>query len=169
MNRPLEAPHPLVPDGEVFVRMDRTARWQHMLVVAAFSPSRAHRDAASAPCAGRLVAARLAALHRAAAAVFIAVMAWHFSHGPSLTVRGRGSLRDRMPPPERPQSRGPAASAYVDKFDYWAFLFGSAVMIVTGVLTAASGARPEALPLGRLPGSWSPSTAAKPSWPSCPF
>jgi cytochrome b subunit of formate dehydrogenase len=134
MSRPVEAPHPLVPDGEVFLRMDRTARWQHGLVIASFSLL----ALTGLPLLGRApvpLAARLVALHHASAAVFIAALSWHVLRA-CLTVPGRRSLRDRILRPEDLKA-GAGRAGVVDKLDYWAFLFGSAVMIVTGVLMAA--------------------------------
>ncbi len=134
VSRPVEAPHPLVPDGEVFVRMDRTGRWQHWLVVASFSLL----ALTGLPLLGRApvpLAARLVALHRAAAAVFIAALTWHVLRA-LLTVPGRRNLRDRILRPKDLRA-GTGRYSVVDKVDYWAFLFGSAVMILTGVLMAA--------------------------------
>jgi formate dehydrogenase subunit gamma len=134
MSRPVEAPHFLVPDGEVFERMDRIARWQHMLVIAAFSLL----ALTGLPLLFRApvpLAARLAVLHRAAAAVFIVSLSWHVLRA-GLTVRGRRNLRDRILGPKDLRA-GASRTGAVAKLDYWAFLFGSAVMIATGVLMAA--------------------------------
>lgn len=136
MSRPQASPHPLVPDGEVFERMDRAERLQHILVILSFTalaasglPLLAHPGAATA--------ARLVAVHHASAALFVFALAWHVL-GALLTVRGRTNLRERVPRVR--DLRGPAGRyRLVDKLDYWGFLAGSAVMIVTGTLMAVPG------------------------------
>ena len=136
MTRPPALPDPLVPDGEVFERMDRAERLQHFLVILSFTalaasglPLLAHPSAAAA--------ARLVAVHHASAALFIVALAWHVLRA-LLTVRGRAHLRERVP--RARDLRGPAGRYRpVDKADYWGFIFGSAVMIVTGISMAAPG------------------------------
>ena len=136
MIRPPVSSHPLVPDGEVFERMGRAERLQHILVILSFTalaasglPLLAHPAAATA--------ARLVAAHHAAAALFVFALAWHVLTAIS-TVRGRTNLRERVP--RLRELRGPAGRyRLVDKLDYWGFLAGSAVMIVTGIFMAVPG------------------------------
>jgi cytochrome b subunit of formate dehydrogenase len=136
MSRVPPAPHPLVPDGEVFERMDRSERLQHILVILSFTAL----AASGLPLLGRpapAAAARLVAVHHASAAIFIVALAWHVLRA-FLTVPGRDTLRERVPRVR--DLRGPAGRyRFVDKLDYWGFLSGSAVMVVTGVLMAVPG------------------------------
>jgi thiosulfate reductase cytochrome b subunit len=122
-------------------------------------------------------------LHRAAAVVLLAAVVWHLAHlaaSPRLRrcLRGllpaRRDLRDlagtlawalgRRPSPPRPGKFG-----YVEKAEYWAFMWGTALMAVTGLLLRFENA---AL---RWPGSPSgprtsppPCTSTRPSWRRSP-
>ncbi|NLH77846.1 MAG: cytochrome b/b6 domain-containing protein [Acidobacteria bacterium] len=136
MSRVPPAPHPLVPDGEVFVRMDRSERLQHILVILSFTAL----AASGLPLLARpapATAARLVAIHHASAAIFVVALAWHVLRA-LLTVRGRATLRERVP--RGCDLRGPAGRyRFVDKLDYWGFLAGSAVMAVTGIVMVIPG------------------------------
>jgi cytochrome b subunit of formate dehydrogenase len=151
--RPSPPPAPAGPTPE---RMTRALRWQHGLVMASF-PVLVYTGFAltypeswwAAPLLRWETELGLrGALHRAAAVVLLVALGWHLVHlAVSRRVRGclRGlgwSWRDprdvvaalahslgRRPTPPRP-----GKFSYVEKAEYWAFLWGSVLMAVTGVL-----------------------------------
>jgi len=182
-------PAVLVPDDEVFVRMNRAERWQHGLLMASFIvlvltglPLLAKDAGFVRLVFGRGGQALRGILHRAAAFVLIADLGWHFLYV-LLTERGRRAIRDKAPRPRDVKDAfalighdaGLAAFlhrrgrfhrffdrhpnwrfekrpefgrySFIQKFDYWSLLGGSAIMIMTGVFMAAPGLSLRLFPL----------------------
>jgi cytochrome b subunit of formate dehydrogenase len=161
------APEPivLIPDDEIFVRMNLAERWQHGLLAASFIAL----ILTGLPVLSgeirliHLVSARAVAyavrglLHRAAAVVLIGDLAWHLLYT-AFTPRGRQNLRDKMPRWQdvkdvlavfRPGSRRPEFGrySYVEKFEYWSLIWGSTVMILTGFFMWGPGLSLKLFPL----------------------
>jgi cytochrome b subunit of formate dehydrogenase len=147
-------PHAAPPAGEL--RMTRVLRWQHGLVMVSFPMLAYTGFALTYPeswWARPLLAweSRLGlrgVLHRAAAVVLLAGVGWHLAHllaSARLRHCLRGLLwawrdpRDvvhmlawaigrRQSPPR------PGKFSYVEKAEYWAFMWGTVLMAVTGLL-----------------------------------
>ncbi len=104
MTEPTMDPAVLIPDDEVFVRMNRAERWQHGLLVSSFIvlmltglPLLSGEVGLIRLLVGRGGAHTLrGVLHRAAALVLIADLAWHLLYT-VLTERGRRNIRDKAP------------------------------------------------------------------------
>lgn len=149
-------PDVLVPDDEVFERMSRTERRQHVLLAAAFAvliltglPDLLSRRPVAAVERGLV--------HRGAALVLAGGLVWHVLYT-ILSPRGRANFRERLPRRQdvldglalfglrrgRPE---PGRYSFVEKFDYWAFVFGSTLMIVTGFFMALPGLSLKLFPL----------------------
>lgn len=145
-------PASLIPDDEVFLRMTLTERWQHGLLIVSFVllilsglPVLSEDLEAIRLIAGRAATVTVRGLvHRAAAIVLIADLVWHLAYT-LFTRRGRQNWRDRTPRRQdlrdalavfHPRSPRPEFDRYsfAQKFEYWALIWGSAVMIVTGAL-----------------------------------
>lgn len=190
MDEKIVNPAALIPDDEIFVRMTRTERWQHGLLVASFVllivtglPLMSGEVGVIRLISGRGAAHALRGiLHRAAAVVLMADLVWHVLYT-FLTVRGRRNLRDRAPRTNdikdalatvghnaglaaflirrglfrrfferHPYWRfeaGPEFDRYsfVEKFEYWSLIWGSAVMILTGLLMWRPGLSLRLFPL----------------------
>ncbi len=175
MTGPSSDPAVLIPDDEVFVRMNLAERWQHGLLVASFTllmltglPLLSGEVGVIRLLVGRGGGYALRGiLHRAAAIVLIGDLAWHVLYT-LLTDRGRRNFRDKTPRVrdlrdalavlgynsglaafllKRKPFRGfferhpswrfedkPEFGRYsfVEKFEYWSLLWGSAIMILTG-------------------------------------
>lgn len=190
MNELVPGPAVLIPDDEVFVRMNRTERWQHALLIAAFIvlmvtglPLMSDEIGLVRGLAGRGGARALnRVLHRAAALLLIGDLAWHFLYT-VLTARGRRNVRDKAP--RRQDVRDAVALlgynsglaavlrrrglfrrffdrhpfwrferspefdrfSFAEKFEYWSLVWGSAVMIVTGVFMWSPGMSLRLFPL----------------------
>jgi cytochrome b subunit of formate dehydrogenase len=151
MSVPAVDPHVLIPDDEVFVRMNLAERWQHGLLAASFIvliltglPVLSGEVALIRLFAGRTIVFTLRGLvHRVAAVVLIGNFAWHLAYT-AFTARGRRNFRDKKPTGQdlrdalsvfRPGAPRPEFGrfSYVEKFEYWSFFWGSGVMILTGV------------------------------------
>jgi cytochrome b subunit of formate dehydrogenase len=165
MNAPLIDPAVLVPDDEVFVRMNLAERWQHGLLAASFIILILTGLPVLSGEVGviRLVVGKTGAhavrgiLHRAAALVLIADLSWHLLYT-ILTARGRQNFRDRLP---RWQDLKDALSvfnlrsarpefgrySFIEKFEYWALIWGSVVMIITGFFLWSPGFSLKLFPL----------------------
>lgn len=97
-------PAVLIPDDEIFVRMNRAERWQHGLLVASFIllvatglPLMSGEVGILKLITGRGGAYALRGiLHRAAAVVLIGDLVWHALYT-LLTERGRRNLREKLP------------------------------------------------------------------------
>ena len=152
MTTPAVDPAVLIPDDEVFIRMTLVERWQHGLLAASFIllilsglPVLSGEAAVIRLVAGRIVTFTARGLvHRAAAVLLILDLVWHLAYT-VFTRRGRQNLRDRRPRLQdlrdalavfRPRAPRPEFARYnfAQKFEYWALLWGSAIMIVTGGL-----------------------------------
>ena len=165
MSGPTIDPAVLIPDDEIFVRMNRVERWQHGLLAATFIfliltglPVLSGEVGVIRLVVGKTCAhAVRGILHRAAALVLIADLFWHLLYT-LLTARGRQNLRDRLP---RWRDLEDALSvfdfrsarpefgrySFVEKFEYWALIWGSAVMIVTGFFLWSPGFSLKLFPL----------------------
>ncbi len=183
-------PAVLIPDDEIFVRMNRAERWQHGLLVASFIllvvtglPLMSGEVGVIRFVAGRGGAHALRGIiHRAAAVVLIGDLFGHALYT-LFTERGRRNLREKLPRMKdikdvfaamgfnadvsgflrrrgllrrfferRPYwrfDRKPEVGRYgfVEKFEYWSLLWGSAVMILTGFFMWASGLSLRLFPL----------------------
>lgn len=190
MNEPVVGPAVLIPDDEVFVRMNRVERWQHGLLFLSFIVLMLTGLPVLSAEVGliRLVVGRGGAyalrglLHRGAAVVLIADLAWHLLYT-FLTERGRGNIREKLPRWQDAKdvaalvgyNSGLAAAlrrrgrfrrfferhpfwrferrpefgrySFVEKFEYWSFLWGSAIMIVTGFFMWGPGLSLRLFPL----------------------
>jgi cytochrome b subunit of formate dehydrogenase len=137
-------------------RMPRVLRWQHGLVMLSF-PALAYSGFALTYPESWWAAPLLAwesrlglrgLVHRVAAIVLLGALAWHFAHL-ALRPRARACLsgllwsrRDLTTLREtlayylgrRPAPPHGATFGYVEKAEYWAFLWGTALMAVTGFL-----------------------------------
>lgn len=124
------------------------------------------------PSSGIGVRATLGLIHRVAAVLLMADLCWHVLYT-ALSRRGRRNLLDRRPRRKdledalivlgrntgatswlrrRGLIKGDASPdfgrySFVQKFEYWSFLSGSAVMIVTGLLMWRSDLSLRFLPL----------------------
>lgn len=145
----------LIHDEETFVRMTRTERWQHLLLASSF---------AVLLVTGLPVLLGLGAghawrgfLHRGAALVLIGDLVWHALYT-VLTERGRRNFRDKMPRRQDVRDafapfrrRGPRPEfgrfGIAEKLEYWSFLWGSVIMIVTGLLMWAPNTSLRLFPL----------------------
>lgn len=104
MNEPTVDPAVLIPDDEVFIRMNRAERWQHGLLAASFIlllvtglPLMSGEVGVIRLIAGRGAAHALRGiLHRAGAVVLIADLVWHALYT-LLTERGRRNFREKLP------------------------------------------------------------------------
>jgi cytochrome b subunit of formate dehydrogenase len=176
MSEHVPGPAVLIPDDEIFVRMNSVERWQHGLLIAAFIilmltglPLMSDEIGLLRRLAGRGGARALnGILHRAAALLLVADLAWHSLYT-VLTERGRRNIRDKLPRLQDVRdavaligyNSGLAAFllrhgylrrffdrhpywrfekspefgrfSFVEKFEYWSLVWGSAVMIITGV------------------------------------
>ncbi len=152
MRAPAVDPGILIPDDEVFVRMTLTERWQHGLLMASFVllilsglPVLSEDIEVIRLLAGRAATFTVRGLvHRAAAVLLILDLVWQLAYT-FFTPRGRQNLRDRKWRRQdtrdalavfRPLAPRPEFDRYsfAQKFEYWALIWGSAVMIVTGAL-----------------------------------
>ncbi len=168
-------PAPLIGDDELFVRMSRTDRLQHILLIASFSlliltgfPHLLH----NVKLFKWILSTRTShivsgALHRAGAIALVLTIAWHALTA-IFTAAGRKNFRELIPRPRDArdavqifgynlgltrylQRRGiltnffkkhqfwlfeqpPLIGRYnfIEKFEYWAVGWGSAIMILTG-------------------------------------
>jgi cytochrome b subunit of formate dehydrogenase len=190
MNEPTMDPAVLIPDDEVFVRMNRAERWQHGLLVSSFIvlmltglPVLSAEVGLIRVVVGRGGAYALRGLlHRAAALVLIADLVWHLLYT-VLTERGRRNIRDKAPRWQDVKdavavighNSGLVSSlrrrgllrrffgrhpfwrfdgrpefgrySFVEKFEYWSLLWGSAIMIVTGFFMWGPGMSLRLFPL----------------------
>jgi cytochrome b subunit of formate dehydrogenase len=158
LSRKARGPTPLppgVPDPSA-ERMPRALRWQHGLVMLSFTVL-AYTGFAlkyseswwAAPVVRWETHLGLRGLiHRGAAVVLLAALAWHVAHL-AVSARMRARLRGLVPSlrdvaavraalayylrrrVDRPHS---GVFSYVEKVEYWAFLWGMVVMGVTGFL-----------------------------------
>jgi cytochrome b subunit of formate dehydrogenase len=152
-------------DDEVFIRMSRAERWQHGLLLLSFVvlaltglPSLASESALLRAVFGRGEAGFARGLvHRVAAVAFIADIVWHLLYV-LLTERGRRNIRDKAP--RRQDYRDAAAFltpgaprpefgrySFIQKFEYWSMIGGSAVMIVTGLFMSGPSLALKIIPL----------------------
>ncbi len=165
MSAPAVDPLVLIPDDEVFVRMNLAERWQHGLLAASFIvliltglPVLSGEVGLIRLVTGRAVVYTLRGLlHRAAALVLIGDFAWHLLYT-ALTPRGRQNFRDKRPRWRdvrdvlavfRSGSPKPEFGrySYVEKFEYWSLLWGSTVMILTGFFMWGPGLSLKLFPL----------------------
>lgn len=165
MNEPAVDPGLLLPDDEVFVRMTLVERWQHGLLAASFVvlilsglPVLSGEAGFIRLFTGRAIAYTLRGLiHRLAAVVLIADLAWHLAYT-AFTARGRRNFRDKRPRWQdlrdvltvfRPRAPLPEFGrfSYVEKFEYWSLLWGSSVMILTGFFMWATSLSLRLFPL----------------------
>jgi cytochrome b subunit of formate dehydrogenase len=158
LSRKARGPTPLPPgaSGRRAERMPRPLRWQHGLVMLSFTvlaytgfALKYSRSWWAAPVVRWETHLGLRGLiHRGAAVVLLAALAWHVAHlavSPRMRARLRGLtpsfrdvaavraalayyLRRRV---DRPYS---GVFGYVEKVEYWAFLWGMVIMSVTGFL-----------------------------------
>jgi cytochrome b subunit of formate dehydrogenase len=148
-------PVPAVPAGQP-ERMTRLLRWQHGLVMLSFTTLAYTGFALTYPehwWAAPLLRWETelglrGALHRLAAVVLLSSLAWHFVHlasSPRLRaclsclLWSRQDVRDLFATLAYYLGRhaGPPRKgkfSYVEKAEYWAFLWGSAIMAATGLL-----------------------------------
>ena len=137
------------------IRMTRGLRWQHGLVMISF-PVLAYTGFGlkysetwwASPMRWEAALGLRGATHRAAAIVLLAALAWHVwklatSPGLAACMRGIGFSRDDLTTLRRAlaYNLGLRAAAphgttfsYVEKVEYWAFLWGTVIMMVTGLL-----------------------------------
>lgn len=190
MSGPALDPLVLIPEDEVFVRMNLAERWQHGLLVLSFIllmltglPLLSGEVPVIRLVVGRGGAHILRGLiHRGAAIVLIADLIWHLLYT-FLTERGRRNIRDKAPRwqdvkdvfaligynsgfasflrrrgllcrffdrhPYWRFERRPEFGRYsfVEKFEYWSLLWGSAIMIVTGFFMWGPGLSLRLFPL----------------------
>jgi cytochrome b subunit of formate dehydrogenase len=165
MKEAVVEPGLLIPDDEVFVRMNLAERWQHGLLAASFIvliltglPVLSGEVGLLRLITGRTSAYALRGLlHRAAALVLIGDLVWHLAYT-AFTPRGRRNIRDKMPRWQdladvlavfRRRSPRPEIGRYgfVEKFEYWSLLWGSAIMIVTGFFMWGTGLSLRLFPL----------------------
>jgi cytochrome b subunit of formate dehydrogenase len=151
LSAPAVDPLVLIPDDEIFVRMNLAERWQHGLLAVSFIvllltglPGLSGEVGLIRLFAGPTVASTLRGLiHRIAAVVLVADLAWHIAYT-ACTARGRRNFRDKKPRWQdvrnalsvlRPGLPKPESGryGYVEKFEYWSFLWGSGVMTLTGI------------------------------------
>jgi cytochrome b subunit of formate dehydrogenase len=144
---------PLIAEGEIFVRMTGPARLQHLLNIVTFivlmatglplivSWTGLHRAFVGSARAFLI----RGMLHRAAAVVLIANFLWHVLYT-VFSEAGREHFREMVPRAgdlrDAVRTLGhnlgfaapPALGrfGFVEKFEYWSFLWGSFVMIVSG-------------------------------------
>jgi cytochrome b subunit of formate dehydrogenase len=145
MNAP--APVVFIHDDEIFVRMTPIERWQHILLAASFvvllTTGLLGIFERGAGHAWRGI------LHRSAALVLIGDYVWHLLYT-ALTERGRRNLRDMRPCRQdgrdalsvfRRHAPDPEFGRFgiAEKFEYWSHIWGSAVMIATGVFIWVPG------------------------------
>ncbi len=152
----MNAPEPTVfiRDDEIFVRMTRTERWQHLLLAASFAVLAVTGLMALFGRGGS--AAWRGVLHRSAALILIGDLVWHVLYV-LLTERGRRNLREKKPGRQdfrdvlahfrRAPRPGPGRFDVAAKLDYWAFILGAGVMIFTGFFMWASGLSLRLFPL----------------------
>jgi cytochrome b subunit of formate dehydrogenase len=146
------AVHAVPPDAPV--RMSRALRWQHGLIMLSFPVLVYTGFALTYPeswWARPLLAweSRLGLrglLHRLAAVVLLVAIGWHLAHlATSATLRRclRGLLWSRRDPRDavamlawavgrRPTPPRPGKFSYVEKAEYWAFMWGTVLMAATG-------------------------------------
>ncbi|HXG52645.1 MAG TPA: cytochrome b/b6 domain-containing protein [candidate division Zixibacteria bacterium] len=147
---------PFEPPGVVPERMSRSLRWQHGLIMVSF-PLLAYTGFAltypeawwAAPLVHWETALGLRRyLHRAAATVLVAALAWHLVElavSPARRARFEKQklrwkdLRDawlvvRYNLGVAPQKPRMGEFSYAEKIEYWAFLWGMGVMTITGLL-----------------------------------
>jgi len=190
MNEPTLDPAVLIPDDEVFIRMNRAERWQHGLLAASFIlllvtglPLMSGEVGVIRLLVGRGGSHALRGiLHRAGAVVLIADLVWHALYT-LLTERGRWNFREKLPRlkdikdvfatigynagvsgslrrrglfrrfferhPYWRFDKRPEFGRYgfVEKFEYWSFLWGSTVMILTGFFMWGPGLSLRLFPL----------------------
>lgn len=131
-----------IHDDEIFIRMTRTERWQHLLLAGSCAVLLATGLPALLGHGGG--PAWRGVIHRLAALVLIGDLAWHVLFT-ALSERGRGDLRDLTPRRQdlwdvfahfRRRAPRPEIGRYgvPEKLEYWSFLWGSALMTVTGLL-----------------------------------
>jgi cytochrome b subunit of formate dehydrogenase len=151
---PLPAPPPLTDDGPE--RMPRALRWQHGIVMASFPILVYTGFALTYPghwWARPLLRSETAlglrgALHRAAAVALVGALVWHAAHV-AASARLRACLRAALPSRRDVRvlagmvgywtgrrSHPPRSGTwhYAEKAEYWAFLWGIALMTVTGLV-----------------------------------
>jgi cytochrome b subunit of formate dehydrogenase len=183
-------PAVLIPDDEIFVRMNLAERWQHGLLVASFILLLVTGLPLMSGEAGiiRFVAGRGGAnalrgtLHRVGAIALIGDLVWHALYT-LFTERGRLNFREKLPRlkdvkdvfavmghnagfsgllrrrglfprfferhpywrfDKRPEF---GRYSFVEKFEYWSLLWGSAVMILTGFFMWGPGLSLRLFPL----------------------
>ncbi|HUT08284.1 MAG TPA: cytochrome b/b6 domain-containing protein [Candidatus Latescibacteria bacterium] len=190
MNEPTLDPAVLIPDDEVFIRMNRAERWQHGLLVASFILLAVTGLPLMSGEVGviRLLVGRggfhalRGILHRAGAVVLITDLVWHALYT-LLNERGRRNFREKLPRLKdikdvfatighnsdlsgflrrrglfrRFFERHPywrfdqkpefGRNGFVEKFEYWSFLWGSTVMILTGFFMWGPGLSLRLFPL----------------------
>ncbi len=165
MSGPAIDPGILIPDDEVFVRMNRAERWQHGLLAGSFIvliltglPVLSGEVGFIRLVAGSAGAVALRGiLHRAAAVVLIADLAWHFLYT-AFTQRGRQNFRDRRMRVKDVKDglavfgrrfHRPEFGRYdfAEKFEYWSLIWGSSIMIVTGFFMWGPGLSLKLFPL----------------------
>jgi cytochrome b subunit of formate dehydrogenase len=165
MSRPMTDSAGLIPDDEVFVRMTRAERWQHILLIISFTVLALTGLPLLAREIGlvRIVFGRgggpvwRGVAHRAAAVVFTADIVWYLL-GMFLTEQGRRNRRARALGVRdlkdavaviNPRSRLPEFGRYsfVEKLDFRSMIFGSAVMVVTGFFMTVPGLSLRLFPL----------------------
>ncbi|HUK62926.1 MAG TPA: cytochrome b/b6 domain-containing protein, partial [Dongiaceae bacterium] len=153
--RPAPAERPVLPEP-LPERMSRALRWQHGLVMLSFPVLVYTGFALKYPEAWWAMPLLVFEtrfglrgwLHRAAAIVLLASLAWHLGHllvSRRLRACMRGLLWSRRDLLDvvaafawalglRAQPPRPGRFSYVEKAEYWAFLWGSVLMAVTGVI-----------------------------------
>ncbi len=183
-------PAVLIPDDEVFVRMNWAELWQHGLLMVSFIilmvtglPHMSDEIGLIRLVFGSGGAPALRGiLHRAGAVILIADLVWHALYT-LFTERGRRNFREKLPRlkdvkdvfatighnagfsgslqrrglfhhfferhpywrfDKRPEF---GRYSYVEKFEYWSLLWGSAVMILTGFFMWGSGLSLRLFPL----------------------
>jgi cytochrome b subunit of formate dehydrogenase len=107
-------------------------------------------------------------IHRIAACFFLADTLWHLAFV-SATRRGRGFLADMLPRAEdgahfwgwllhrlgrRPAPPAAGRFSYVEKVEYWALVWGAAVMTITGLMLWFDNQLLRILPKGALDIAW---------------
>lgn len=145
------APLPVVPE-----RLPRALRWQHGLVMLSFPVLVYTGFALTYPASWWAVPlvhwetklGLRGLLHRTAAVVLVVALAWHAVHI-AVSARLRACLRGALPSRRdvrlfgemlaywsgrRPNPPHVGTWHYAEKAEYWAFLWGSVLMVVTGCL-----------------------------------